>query len=98
MPERCEPVSPAYHAGMFRITNVPGAVVAFVLVAFIAACASTTDATEPPLVTGEPPTKRLPIIIDTDLDHSDIAAVMILLRDPAVGTVPHQGFKHRGAD
>lgn len=99
MLERGEPVSPAaYHAGMFRITNVPRAVVAIVLVAVIAACASTTDATEPLLVTGEPPTKRLPIIIDTDLDHSDIAAVMILLRDPAVDvraiTIAGTGLVH----
>ena len=46
----------------------------------LAACGSGASAT--PVLTGEPPTIRIPVIIDTDLDLSDIAAVAILLRDP----------------
>jgi len=48
-----------------------------------AACGSAGGAS-PSLRTGEPPTDRVPIIIDSDLDLSDIAAIAVLLRDPAV--------------
>lgn len=41
---------------------------------------------------------RRPIIVDTDLDHSDIAAVLVLLRDPAVDvraiTIAGTGLVH----
>ncbi len=67
------------------------------LAALVAACGSTA-VTEPPLVIGEPPTARIPIIIDTDLDHSDIAAILILLRDPGVDvraiTIAGTGLVH----
>jgi len=53
------------------------------LVGLVAGCGSSTEAS-PPVRTGEPPTERIPVIIDTDLDISDIAAIAILLRDPAV--------------
>jgi inosine-uridine nucleoside N-ribohydrolase len=56
--------------------GVLGLVAAFLVMA----CASGPSAT--PLITGEPPTTRIPVIIDSDLDLSDIAAIAILLRDP----------------
>jgi inosine-uridine nucleoside N-ribohydrolase len=45
-----------------------------------AACGPGPSST--PILTGEPPTTRIPVIIDSDLDLSDIAAIAILLRDP----------------
>lgn len=68
------------------------------LAALMVACGSPTDSPSPALLTGEPPTSRVPIIIDTDLDNSDIAAVLILLRDPAVDvraiTIAGTGLVH----
>ena len=49
----------------------------------IAACATDPDASAP-VVTGEPPTDRIPVIIDADLDLSDIGAILVMLRDPAL--------------
>lgn len=46
-------------------------------------CSSSSDS-PPPTRTGEPPTDRIPIIVDADFDQSDIGALLILLRDPAV--------------
>jgi pyrimidine-specific ribonucleoside hydrolase len=60
------------------------AVLLLVATLVAAACGSAADATVAPLVTGEPPTVRVPIIIDTDLDLSDVAALAVLLRDPQV--------------
>lgn len=45
-----------------------------------AACGSSSSSV--PVLTGEPPTIRIPVVIDADFDLSDIAAVAILLRDP----------------
>jgi inosine-uridine nucleoside N-ribohydrolase len=45
-----------------------------------AACGPGPSSTA--VLTGEPPTTRIPVIIDTDVDLSDIAAIAILLRDP----------------
>ncbi|MBA2300729.1 MAG: nucleoside hydrolase [Chloroflexi bacterium] len=55
-----------------------------VLATALGACGTSTDRSAPPLVTGDPPTDRIPIIVDTDLDLSDVAALAVLLRDPAV--------------
>ena len=62
-----------------------------------AACSSTTQGS-PPTRTGEPPTERIPVIVDADFDASDIAAIAILLRDPAVDvraiTITGTGLAH----
>ena len=62
-----------------------------------AACSSTTEGS-PPTRTGEPPTERIPVIVDADFDASDIAAIAILLRDPAVDvraiTITGTGLAH----
>jgi inosine-uridine nucleoside N-ribohydrolase len=71
------------------------AVVAVALV--VGACSSTSDA-PPQARTGEPPTERIPVIIDADFDSSDIAALAILLRDPALDvraiTIAGTGIAH----
>lgn len=51
--------------------------------AAIVGCGSSSGS-PPPARSGEPPTARLPVIVDADFDHSDIAALLVLLRDPAV--------------
>jgi inosine-uridine nucleoside N-ribohydrolase len=53
------------------------------VVAVVGACGSSSDS-PPPQLTGEPPTDRIPVIIDADMDLSDIAAIAMLLRDPAL--------------
>ena len=62
-----------------------------------AACSSSTEAS-PPARTGEPPTERIPVIVDADFDTSDLAALAILLRDPAVDvraiTITGTGLVH----
>jgi inosine-uridine nucleoside N-ribohydrolase len=56
-----------------------------ILAASLGACdASSSSSSAAPLITGEPPTSRLPIVIDTDVDVSDVAAVAVLLRDERV--------------
>lgn len=55
-----------------------------VLAAMAASCGPGDDASEPPVVTGDPPTVRVPIIIDTDLDITDVAALAVLLREPGL--------------
>jgi purine nucleosidase len=55
-------------------------VLGLVAALLVAACGSGPSST--PILTGEPPTTRIPVIIDSDLDLSDIAAIAILLRDP----------------
>jgi inosine-uridine nucleoside N-ribohydrolase len=56
-------------------------VLGLAVVLFAAACGSTSSSSAP-ILTGEPPTTRIPIVIDADFDISDIAAIAILLRDP----------------
>jgi purine nucleosidase len=64
-----------------RLRGVLVAIIAFVAVV---ACAPSTETSEPPRATGEPPTIRVPIIVDTDLDVSDVAALAVLLREPSL--------------
>ena len=47
-----------------------------------AGCSPTPPAT--PIITGEPPTTRIPVIIDADFDISDLGAIAIMLRDPKI--------------
>src|SRR4051794_12969384 len=67
------------------------------LAVFAAACSSSAEAS-PSIRTGEPPTDRIPIIIDADFDLSDIAAIAVLLRDPAIDvraiTIAGTGLVH----
>jgi inosine-uridine nucleoside N-ribohydrolase len=73
-----------------------GRSIVVVLVVTLAACGPSAGS--PPLRSGEPPTTRIPIIVDADFDHSDIAAILILLRDPAVDvraiTIAGTGLVH----
>jgi inosine-uridine nucleoside N-ribohydrolase len=55
-----------------------------ILAVMLGACDTSAEVSRPPLVTGEPPTERVPVIVDTDLDVSDVAALAVLLRDPKV--------------
>jgi inosine-uridine nucleoside N-ribohydrolase len=72
----------AYDARMRRI-GTTGRVIVVGFLATLASC-GPTPASPPAPRSGEPPTSRIPIIVDADFDHSDIAAILILLRDPAV--------------
>ena len=67
------------------------------VIAAVAACGSTSDS-PPPMLTGEPPTGRIPVIIDADFDQSDIGAILVLLRDPALDvraiTIAGTGLVH----
>ena len=65
----------------------------------VSACGSVATPTiVPPLSTGPPDGARRPIVIDADMDHSDIAAIAILLRDPALDvraiTITGTGLVH----
>jgi inosine-uridine nucleoside N-ribohydrolase len=61
-----------------------GALVVVVLAAVLNACDAGANGSAPPIVTGDPPTTRVPIVVDTDVDVSDLAALAVLLRDPKV--------------
>lgn len=67
------------------------------VIAMVAGCGSTS-VSPPPVRSDEPPAPRIPIIVDVDHDQSDIAAVVILLRDPAVDvraiTIAGTGLVH----
>jgi inosine-uridine nucleoside N-ribohydrolase len=68
---------------MRRILEAARMVSVALLGAAVAACGPSSGS-PPPLVSGEPPTVRIPVIVDADFDHSDIAALLILLGDPAI--------------
>ena len=59
-------------------------ITAIAVLALVATACSATTQGSPATRTGEPPTERIPVIVDADFDASDIAAIAILLRDPAV--------------
>jgi inosine-uridine nucleoside N-ribohydrolase len=71
-------------------------VLGFAIVLLTAACGSPNASA--PVITGEPPTTRIPVVIDTDFDLSDIAAIAILLRDPKLDvraiTIAGTGLVH----
>ena len=71
--------------------------VACLVAGLVGACSSSPGGS-PAIKTGEPPTERIPIIIDADLDLSDLAAIAILLRDPGVDvraiTIAGTGLVH----
>ena len=56
---------------------------AIVAALIVGACGASASSSRP-LATGEPPTARIPIIVDTDVDLSDIGALAVLLRDHRV--------------
>lgn len=59
-------------------------IAAGMLAATLAACDASDSSSAKPVVTGDPPTARVPIIVDTDVDVSDVAALAVLLRDARV--------------
>ena len=56
---------------------------AAVVATVVAACGAVAPSVPPPSPADEVPTTR-PVIIDADMDISDLAAIAILLRDPAL--------------
>ncbi len=61
------------------------ALVTLLLAGLLSGCSTSSDPTTPPPPTGaaaQP--ERRPVIIDGDFDASDIAALLVLLRDPAL--------------
>ena len=55
-----------------------------VSVLLVAAGCAAGEASKAPILTGAPPTDRIPTIIDADMDLSDLSAIAVLLRDPGV--------------
>jgi inosine-uridine nucleoside N-ribohydrolase len=82
---------------MARIHSGGRAVLGTLLIAVVAACGSTSESPSP-VLTGEPPTDRIPVIVDADFDQSDIGALLVLLRDPRVDvraiTIEGSGLVH----
>jgi inosine-uridine nucleoside N-ribohydrolase len=60
------------------------AALAIIAALILGACGASATPSSRPLATGEPPTARIPIIVDTDVDVSDIGALAVLLRDRRV--------------
>lgn len=65
-------------------SRLRGIALAVVVLLLAAACGTRQDASGAPLPSGEPPTTRIPIIVDTDLDVSDVAALAVLVADPGL--------------
>gem|GEM_PF-1234274 len=61
-----------------RALLVPG------LALILAGCFATAPSQTPVPTTGEPVPDRRPVIIDADMDMSDLAAIAVLVRDPAL--------------
>jgi len=69
------------------------------LPALVGGClSSATDTAPPPPPAASSEGARRPVIIDTDLDHSDLAAIAIMLRDPGLDvraiTIAGTGLVH----
>jgi inosine-uridine nucleoside N-ribohydrolase len=75
----------------------PVGLVACLVAALVAGCSTSADGS-PAVRTGEPPTERIPVIVDADFDLSDLVAIAVLLRDPAVDvraiTIAGTGIVH----
>jgi inosine-uridine nucleoside N-ribohydrolase len=71
-------------SAMPSIVQLRNAVLAVVIAALVAACGARQDASGSPLPSGEGPTTRIPVIVDTDLDVSDVAALALLVADPGL--------------
>jgi inosine-uridine nucleoside N-ribohydrolase len=54
------------------------------LALILAGCLGTAPSQTPTPTTGEPAPDRRPVIIDADMDISDLAAIAVLLRDPSL--------------
>lgn len=82
-------------------TRVPRRTVAAALTAIVlvVACGGSAPTAQPAATaSGAPNAAPRPIVIDADMDHSDLAAIAILLRDPAVDvraiTISGTGLVH----
>jgi inosine-uridine nucleoside N-ribohydrolase len=68
------------------------------LTVLVGGCFSSAPPEASPQTTGVPSPDRRPIIIDADFDQSDIAAILILLRDPTLDvraiTIAGTGLVH----
>ena len=88
--------SRAYDAQMRRILTT-GRVIVVGLLAMLAACGPSAGSPPAPQ-SSDPLMTRVPVIVDADFDLSDIAAILILLRDPAVDvraiTIAGTGLVH----
>ena len=64
----------------------------------VAGCLGAGDESATPAPTGEPAPERRPVIIDADMDLSDLGAILVLLRDPEVDvraiTIAGTGLVH----
>lgn len=81
--------------------NRPIAIVsllAFLVAGCLASVEETATARPSPSPSGDAVAERIPIVIDADFDHSDIAAILVLLRDPGVNvraiTIAGTGLVH----
>lgn len=86
---------------MTRPSRAPrrSATAALVAIVLVAACVSAGPTPQPPVTaSGVPDDAPRPIIIDADMDHSDLAAIAVLVRDPAVDvraiTISGTGLVH----
>jgi inosine-uridine nucleoside N-ribohydrolase len=68
---------------MRRITGTARATTIAVIAAALVAC-GPSPGSPPALLSGDPPTERIPVIVDADMDLSDIAALLVLLNDPEI--------------
>jgi pyrimidine-specific ribonucleoside hydrolase len=68
---------------MRRIPGTARALSVGIIAAALIACGPSAGS-PPALLSGEPPTARIPVIVDADFDLSDIAALLVLLNDPTI--------------
>jgi pyrimidine-specific ribonucleoside hydrolase len=82
---------------MPRRHRLTGALLAS-LAMLVAACGPSGEATPGPTASAPAEPTRIPVIVDTDLEQSDLAALAVLLRDPSVDlraiTIAGTGLVH----